>query len=142
MTELPTPTGPPAEVKKNRSTTYKWIGVAVAAFVVFAVVTDDSKEEAVPTAVAVQAPTTTVRVAPTTTINQQDLDELIQMTAMNSVFDKNRQEICRLVRNLVNDGLSLSVVAEIAVDAFNEGLDNPMFPKVEREFRNRIRDCA
>jgi hypothetical protein len=142
MTDLPTPTGPPAEAKKDRSKLYKWAGVGVAVLVVFAVLSDgDSKDEAAPPATTVQAPVTTVRAAPTTTISDRDLDEMIQMIAMESVLDQNGREICRLVRELVRDGLSLTMVVDLAVDSFNEGLDEQMFPKVEREFRNRMREC-
>jgi hypothetical protein len=142
MTDFPTPTGPPAEVKKDRSKLYKWAGVGLAIFVVLAVVVDnDDKEVAVPPATTVQAPVTTVRAAPTTTISDRELAEMIQMIAMESVLDENGREICRLVRDLVRDGLSLTMVVDVAVDSFNEGLDEVMFPKVEREFRNRIREC-
>jgi hypothetical protein len=142
MTDFPTPTGPPAEVKKDRSKLYKWAGVGVAVLVVFAVVSDgDSKDEAAPPATTVQAPVTTVQAAPTTTISDRDLAEMIQMIAMESVLKENGREICRLVRDLVRDGLSLAQVVDVAVESFNEGLEEVMFPKVEREFRNRIREC-
>ena len=142
MTDFPTPTGPPAEVKKDRSKLYKWAGVGIAVFVVLAVVMDnEDKEVAVTPAVTVQAPVTTVRAVPTTTISDRDLAEMIQMIAMESVLKENGREICRLVRDLVRDGLSLAQVVDVAVESFNEGLEEVMFPKVEREFRNRIREC-
>jgi hypothetical protein len=142
MTDFPTPTGPPADVKKDRSKLYKWAGVGIAVFVVLAVVMDnEDKEVAVTPAVTVQAPVTTVRAVPTTTISDRDLAEMIQMIAMESVLKENGREICRLVRDLVRDGLSLAQVVDVAVESFNEGLEEVMFPKVEREFRNRIREC-
>jgi hypothetical protein len=142
MTDFPTPTGPPAEAKKDRSKLYGWVAAGVAVFVVLAVIADSGdKEVAVPPATTVQAPVTTVRAAPTTTVSDRDLAEMIQMIAMESVLDENGREICRLVRELVRDGLSLTMVVDLAVDSFNEGLDEQMFPSVEREFRNRIREC-
>lgn len=141
MEELPTPTGLPAQQKNNKGRLYKWGGVGLAALIVFAVVTGDD-DKPVERAAVVQQPVLTTVAAPTTTAVKQRSDDMIQLLAIEVVLKQNRDEICVLVRNLVNDdGLDLDVVVELALQMFKEGYDDKLIPEAEQLFRTSVRSC-
>lgn len=141
MEELPVPTGLPAQQKSNKGRLYKWGGVGLAALIVFAVVTGDDDKPVEPAAVVQQPVLTTVAATTTTAVKQQS-DDMIQLLAIKVVLKQNRDEICVLVRNLVNDdGLDLDVVVELALQMFKEGYDDKLIPEAEQLFRTSVRSC-
>jgi hypothetical protein len=142
MEQFTTPTGPPADQKKDRSTLYKWVGAGAALFVVAAIfASGDTDQPATVAPPRVESPATTVQAA-TTTTDPVDIEETIQLLAINQVLDNNEEEICRLVRELVlKDGLELDFVVDVALAMFMEGFDGELLAKPQSVFRTRMRSC-
>ena len=143
MEQFTTPTGTPSDSKKDRKKLYKWVGAGVGLLLVGAVLAGGEDEPSLsPAATTTIAPPTTT-VAPSTTLDESSLEETIQVLAISQVLDQNRDEICRIVRELViNDGLELDVVVELSLEMFKEGFEDELIPESELLFRDSVRSCV
>jgi hypothetical protein len=141
MEQFTTPTGPPADQKKDRSSLYKWLGAAAIIFVVAAMLSGGESNQTAPAATPRVTTTTTFK-ATSTTLSERDMEEQIQLLAITQVLDENEEELCRLVRELVlRDGMDLDFVVDVALSMFMEGFGDDLMARPQQMFRSRIRGC-
>lgn len=136
---------PPPPEKPDRSKYWKWGAIGVGAlFVISLIANSDSNDSSSSTA---PAPVPTVQraasPAPTTTTQRRITESDVQMMTLDATGLESfiRNDICPNIRDLLREGYRRADLIEFAIEAFEEGFGERLYPEPRARFIRALDAC-
>ena len=142
MTDTLEMSPPPPPEKPDRSKYWKWGAIGVGAlFVISLIGNSDTTESPRPA----PAPVTTVQraAAPTTTTQRRITESDVQMMTLDATGLESfiRNDICPTMRDLLREGYRRADIIEFAIEAFEEGFGERLYPEPRARFVRALNAC-